>query len=148
MKKKWYHKISSICNGIISIVLAFIISGCSWSLAWFSDNTQIDLNTAVDHGSVLTQYFESGNGTQESPYEIKYPLQLYYFSWLQNLGFFNEDADKDGSADTVYFYLSGDIDMTDYTLPPIGTAKYPFIGNFDGNGKVISNLIVTTAKVL
>ena len=146
MKKKWYHKISSICNGIISIVLAFIMSGCSWSLAWFSDNTQIDLNTAVDHGSVLTQYFESGNGTQESPYEIKYPLQLYYFSWLQNLGFFNEDADKDGSADTVYFYLSDDIDMTNYTLPPIGTAQYPFIGNFDGKGKVISNLIVNNSE--
>jgi hypothetical protein len=30
--------------------------------------------------------------------------------------------------------------MYEYVLPPIGTTRYPFTGNFDGNGHTISNL--------
>ena len=33
--------------------------------------------------------------------------------------------------------------MTGWVLPPIGTAKYPFISNFNGNGWTISNLTTT-----
>jgi len=141
LNKKRYFGITSIVSGVTAITL-FFVTLFSSSLAWFSDNTQVNMSEAVDHGSVLTQYFESGDGSQEKPYEIKYPIQLYYFAWLQNLGFFNEDSDKNGQADTVYFYLSDDIDMTDYTLPPIGTGEYPFVGNFDGQSKTISNLTV------
>ena len=32
-----------------------------------------------------------------------------------------------------------------WMLPPIGTSKYPFIGNFDGKGYTISNLVVDNA---
>ena len=35
------------------------------------------------------------------------------------------------------------LDMTNWPLPPIGTTKYPFIGNFNGNGSTIENLTTT-----
>ena len=33
--------------------------------------------------------------------------------------------------------------MSGYTLPPIGTEKYPFIGNFNGDGFAVTNLTVS-----
>ncbi|MBP5312401.1 MAG: hypothetical protein J6112_06180, partial [Clostridia bacterium] len=89
-----------------------------------------------------------GNGnelTEETgcAFEIKYPVQLYYFAWLQYLGYFNRPAEgSDDTIDQVYFYLSADLDMTGWVLPPVGTSDYPFVGNFDGNGHTISNLTI------
>lgn len=133
---------------MLSIVLMIVLQPIA--LAWMSDNgmsSPIDITTNV-HKS----YFESGNGTATSPYEIKYPVQFYYFAWLQYLGFFNQDSDKDGDIDTTfYFRVSADIDMKDLqaesengklALPPIGTTDNPFIGNFDGEGHTIKNLTV------
>ncbi|MBP5428674.1 MAG: hypothetical protein J6Z04_05260 [Clostridia bacterium] len=79
-------------------------------------------------------------------FEIKYPVQLFYFAWLQYLGYFNQpetdEGEETGAVKQVYFYLSADLDMTGWTLPPIGTSTYPFVGNFDGNGHTIFNLTV------
>ena len=143
----------------ILILLASAIVLQTISLAWMSDNgmsSPIDITTNV-HKS----YFASGDGTAEivkdgeeiisGPYEIATPLQLYYFAWLQYLGFFNVDNDKDGVLDTVYFRLSADLDMdytnadgvrTQFILPPIGTTDNPFIGNFDGEGHTVTDLTV------
>ena len=79
-------------------------------------------------------------------FEIKYPVQLYYFAWLQALGYFNVSSDGDTAIEQVYFYLSADLDMTGWVLPQIGTATYPFVGNFDGNGHTISNLTVQNVE--
>ncbi|MBR3646470.1 MAG: hypothetical protein IKN54_08620, partial [Lachnospiraceae bacterium] len=101
-------------------------------------------------------YFESGDGTSAAQFidgthgnddsgcafEIKYPIQLYYFAWLQALGYFNIPNEGQNSINQVYFYLSADLDMSGYVLPQIGTQEYPFVGNFDGNGHTISNLKV------
>lgn len=133
---------------MLSIVLMIVLQPIA--LAWMSDNgmsSPIDITTNV-HKS----YFESGNGTKESPYEIKYPIQFYYFAWLQYLGHFNKDSDGNDKIDTTfYFRVSADIDMKDLqaesengklALPPIGTTDNPFIGNFDGEGHTIKNLTV------
>ena len=45
-----------------------------------------------------------------------------------------------------YYRVDNDINMEGIVMPPIGIDKYPFIGSFDGNGKVISNLIVSNNK--
>lgn len=79
-------------------------------------------------------------------FEIKYPVQLYYFAWLQYLGYFNVpetvEGEETGAVKQYYFYLSADLDMTGWPLPPIGTSTYPFVGNFNGNGHTITNLTV------
>ena len=84
--------------------------------------------------------------TTDAAFEIKTPDQLYNLAWLQLMGYFNApDADAGNVIPPTYFYLSADLDMTGYILPPIGTSKYPFICNFDGNGHTISNLTITNS---
>lgn len=127
---------------LIVLTLALLLE--TFSLAWVSDN---GLSSIINvSGSVHKNYFEYGKGTKDEPYGIANPVQLYYFSWLQYLGFFNNTFNEDGSLVTFYFEidpeLEGGLDMTGYKLPPIGTKDNPFIGNFNGNGKTISNLTV------
>ena len=102
-------------------------------------------------GEAKGSYFESGDGkSEETAYVIAKPKQLYYFNWLQDVGKFNEDSDKDGVIDTVYFKLDDSLqesglDMTGLTLPPAGTSDYPFVGHFNGNGVTINNLTISNA---
>ena len=120
--------------------------------AWIGNSTE---NEIAITGSIRRSYFERGNGTSNSPYVIARPMQLYYFAWLQDLGMFNVDKDNDGNIDTVYFEIGNmndgtvvnSIDMTGYSIPPIGTTAKPFLGNFDGNGKTISNVTVSNASL-
>ena len=64
---------------------------------------------------------------------------------LQNNGKFNTGND-------IYYFKIGDdvtsLDMSGIWIPPIGTTLNPFKGNFDGNGKIISGLRVTTNEKL
>ena len=116
--------------------------------AWMGNSTE---NEIAITGSIRRSYFERGTGTSENPYVIARPIQLYYFAWLQDLGMFNVDNDNDGDIDPVYFELGdmndgttvNSIDMTGYSIPPIGTTQNPFLGNFNGNGKTISNVTVS-----
>ena len=162
---------------LICIALVFLLEPLG--LAWMSDN---GMSSPIDITSnVHKSYFESGDGTKDlivdedgevisGPYEIKYPLQLYYFAWLQYLGYFNtpkldengnEMKDENGNVitDTVYFRLSSDLDMDTigdenvpddeeykYVLPPVGTLTNPFLGNFDGAGFTIKDLTVENVK--
>lgn len=156
---------------LICIALVFLLEPLG--LAWMSDN---GMSSPIDITSnVHKSYFESGDGTKDlivdeetgevisGPYEIKYPLQLYYFAWLQYLGYFNtpkldkngnEMKDENGNVitDTVYFRVSANLDMDyideitgehyAYVLPPIGTTNQPFLGNFDGGGFTITDLVI------
>ncbi len=84
------------------------------------------------------------------PYQIDNPIQLYNLAWLQYLGYFNSDNGS-GAVNQTYFVLTADIDLTtgDFaglTLPPIGTAEFPFLGNFDGQGHTIRGLHVSNLK--
>ena len=146
--KKFIAAAALIC---ITLVLLLEPMG----LAWMSDN---GLSSPIDiESNVHKSYFESGDGTKDivrddageiisGPYEIAHPIQLYYFAWLQYLGYFNQDNDENGVIDTVYFRLSQDIDMKEedlqFILPPIGSQDNPFLGSFDGEGNTIKNLIV------
>ncbi|MBO7520373.1 MAG: hypothetical protein J6T73_06305, partial [Clostridia bacterium] len=81
-------------------------------------------------------------------FEIKYPAQLYYFAWLQALGYFNQPNEDQSAINQYYFYISDDLDMTGWVLPQIGTQEYPFVGNLNGNGHIISNLTVQNAETV
>ncbi|GIP30807.1 S-layer homology domain-containing protein [Paenibacillus sp. J2TS4] len=84
-------------------------------------------------------YFAAGSGTEDDPYIIEMPEQLYALSEHQHD---NQDAYL-----SAHFQLAEEINFTDgdwTTNPwePIGTDGAPFTGTFDGNGYVIRNLKV------
>lgn len=70
-----------------------------------------------------------GEGTEESPYIIKNANQLLHV--------------KDNLA--AYYSLANDIDLGNREWEPIGTEEAPFIGGFNGNNYVISNLQISTS---
>jgi len=113
------------------------------SAAWFQGMNKAALSSG--EGYTASAYFAGGDGSSANPYIINQPIHLYNLAWLQYLGYFNQT--KDGAYDQTYFVLGSDVDMTsdstnNWTLPPIGTTDNPFIGNFDGKGYTISNLVV------
>lgn len=123
---------------LLFCLCALLLAGAAVTYAWYRP-IKLNFAPAKVDGSIRASYFQSGNGSKDAPFEIAKPEQFYNLAWLQYLGKFNE-ADGNGSIPTTYFYLSADIDMTGYVLPPVGTEKYPFVGNFDGNGKTVTGL--------
>lgn len=102
--------------------------------AWTTRVDFLDINNVTI--SSTSGYYESGKGTEDDPFIISRPKHLYNLAWLQDLGFYDDDQ--------YYFELKNDIDMENLWIPPIGTQDHPFIGNFNGNGKLINNVRVGT----
>lgn len=123
---------------LLFCLCALLLAGAAVTYAWYRP-IKLNFAPAKVDGSIRASYFQSGDGSQAQPFEIAKPEQFYNLAWLQYLGKFNE-ADENGAIPTTYFYLSADIDMTGYVLPPVGTEKYPFVGNFDGKGKTVTGL--------
>ena len=129
----------------ISIFSAFAIA--TGTVSWFIPLAKISKEDNRLSGSSSGAYFAYGNGIPTTPehpdnrvYGITVPRHLYNLAWLQYLGFFDIDDDNETQ---FYFELGDNIDMTGWTLPPIGTEEHPFIGNFNGNGYVIKGLTVS-----
>ncbi len=123
-------------RGTIALLICLILMSSFFApvFSWYIN--RLSTKIEIDSG-IVGSYFEQGNGTEDTPYVIARPIQLYYFAWLQNLGFFNDDNPSSTTSDKkFYFTLGANIDMSenlDYSvLPPIGTPEYPFIGVFDG----------------
>jgi len=86
-----------------------------------------------------------GTGTQNDPYLIYYPCQLKDLADFVNQGNGLQTAGK-------YFKLMDDLDLIDYSYgegwDPIGyyyacnDHSFKFWGNFDGNCKKITNLVI------
>ncbi len=127
---------------VAALFVAILFVGAS--AAWYFTATKLDMGSVSGGVSYLANYFESGNGSAEEPYEIAKPEQLYNLAWLQYLGAFNQTSEPDFTP--FHFYISdkysGTLDMTGYVLPPIGTSTYPFIGYLDGQGNTVANLTV------
>ena len=146
MKKDLFKRYSLALFGSV-LVATFTATG-AFSFAWFTNNNNI---TRDFSGETKGAYFASGDGSSEKPFIINKPIHLYNLSWLQYLGFFNEDkkdADgntgKDSKIDKQYYFkISADLDMNGWILPPIGTKTNPFVGNFDGGNYTISNLTIS-----
>ena len=144
--------------GLLATIALAFIGVTMGTLSWFSNLVVIDnthaTNTKIE-GSTMGAYFAYGDGIPNTTtgdghkvYGINKPRHLYNLAWLQYLGFFATDSDNDGKPDNQYYFeidpnLEGELDMTGWTLPPIGTANHPFVGNFNGNGKIIKNLTVS-----
>lgn len=141
-----------------TVAVSFMATVIS-TLAWF--NTTINISPEENlNGFSDGAYFAGGDGlTPETAYIIRTPRHLYNLAWLQYLGYFNEDkknnttgaAGADGIIDQQYYFiLDNDLDMnpgdsakTQWTIPPIGTQKYPFVGTFIGNNKTITDLRIS-----
>lgn len=122
--------------------LAVCAASAAFTFTWFSN--QENLGKRIQ-GETDGAYFARGTGTADDPYVINRPFHLYNLAWLQYTGYF---GDQD-----CYFIIEKDLDMTGWTLPPIGTTEHPFIGHLDGNDSthaqgqehaaVVSNLTVS-----
>lgn len=77
-----------------------------------------------------------GTGTQDDPYIIKNPYNLYELSTLINAG--------NSQYTSAYYKLSSDIDLGHYEWTPIGTGENPFMGHFDGDGYTIHSFKITS----
>ena len=81
------------------------------TISWFNSDTSSPIN--VD-GNIHGSYFESGDGTAARPFEIARPIQLYYLSWLQEMGYFNEAVLDENTGEYIlkqqyHFYLSKEL---------------------------------------
>lgn len=132
--KKVVH---TICI-FLSLAFAFV----AVTFCWFSRGEL--LNFRKDFGSAKASYFGGGDGSRDKPYEISSETHFYNFAWLQYLGYFNHAEANNGRYQS-YFRLADNIDMSglNSALPPIGTSKYPFIGNFDGCGYTVKNVTIS-----
>ena len=125
-----------------STALATCAASAAYTFTWFSN--QESLGKRIN-GETDGAYFARGTGTADDPYVINRPFHLYNLAWLQYTGYF---GDQD-----CYFIIEKDLDMTGWTLPPIGTTDHPFIGHVNGydtthaqgqdHAAVISNLTVS-----
>lgn len=136
MKKRMIALSLCLCMAVAASVMAL---GTLFAWVFKIEEKPLGITSEVHKA-----YFE-GEGTADSPYLIAYPVQLYYFAWLQDIGYFNDDGTHTAQGymqAPVYFEVTNDLDMTGYTLPAIGTADKPFMGVFNGDYHVISNLTV------
>ena len=85
-----------------------------------------------------------GDGTSESPYLINDKDDLSALAVAVNAGM---EENVINSFEGVYFRMEADIDMGGVVFTPIGNRfSRCFGGIFDGNGKTISNLTVSTDR--
>ncbi len=108
------------------------IATASFSFSWFSNTNNV---TRQIEGRTAGAYFAGGSGEKDDPYIINSQIHLYNLAWLYYIGYFK---DKE-----PYFVIEKNIDMSGWTLPPIGTSTNPFNGHIDGNGYSIKGLTVS-----
>lgn len=88
--------------------------------------------------------FSGGDGSSENPYQINTATDLALLSVMVNN---STNPILRGSG--KYFKLMVDIDLNYQNWKPIGTSTWnSFLGTFDGNGKTISNLSMSSDNTI
>lgn len=106
---------------------SFLFILCCFFIITFSIGTKAEDSTSV--------YSWNGEGTLSNPYEIQSKADLFELAKYVNQG-------NDFSG--VYFSQSKDINLNSDKWIPIGANDNIFYGTYDGNGHVVSNLLVQT----
>ena len=137
---------------ILPLLLATVALFTVTTLSWLMPSNSITFPSTFG-GSSKTAYFAGGNGSETDPYLLNSPVHIYNLAWLQYIGYFNlgkdaQDNDINNGRSQTYFKLTDNINMSALSsaIPPIGTEQYPFIGVFDGNGKSIRCVNISTEK--
>ena len=153
-------KYVKIINLIVALLVALFCIGQVF--AWFSDSKKAD--ELKFGGSSAGAYFAYGDGTATKktyddedipeggdltnwnrgtgPFGINSKYHMYNLAWLQDTG----RLDKQYYFELDPSLSDNGLDMEDYWIPPIGNDTNKFEGIFNGNGKTIVNLKVTTDK--
>lgn len=96
----------------------------------------IDNTTVINSSSLI---FDGGNGSKENPYKISNAIQLNEVRNFLSSSFIQTcDIDLSGLGTSDQNPNSG--------WSSIGSADYPYTGNYDGNGFCINNLTITIAS--
>lgn len=95
------------------------------------------------NGTDVATSYAGGDGSASKPYLISNAKELAYFrNQVNEL----TDSKRANDFKDKYFMLTADIDLNGQEWTPIGlTANEGFNGNFDGNGKVVSNFKITNS---
>lgn len=143
---------------LIAGLAAFSVSASVVAaVAWFKSS--VSFTSGNISGKTAGAYFHSGDGSEDNPFTILSPRNFYNLAWLQDMGMFNQqEIDDEGnpvvdeSGNPVikqyYFKLHDNLkntglNMGGWTIPPIGTQQYPFLGQFIGNDVVVSNFTIS-----
>ena len=97
---------------------------------------EVDNYSEWDGKKVTGTHTFPGEGSATSPYLIQSATDLAGLAANVNSG-----TNYQGK----YFKLETNIDLMGHEWTPIGTREKYFYGNFDGNGKVITNLTISNA---
>ena len=133
---------------ILPVIMASIAIFAASTLSWLVAGSPLEFPNNFG-GSAKPAYFATGDGSKDNPYIISNPVHLYNLAWLQYLGYFNLGGYINNGRAQSFFKMDFEgtnLNMNGLAVPPIGTREYPFIGNFDGNGKTISNIVVSNSK--
>ena len=128
-------KRSTVIKLLASILGVSLVASVTSTIAWFVPIARIENTDSPIEGATEGAYFAYGDGSSGSPYGIKKPRHLYNLAWLNYLGYFNDSQ--------VYFELDNDLSMEGWTIPPIGTSTYPFVGHFNGKDYIISDCTIS-----
>lgn len=153
-------KIKNLIISLIVLMIGLSLTGLSLTFAWLMSATT-ELNVDTLQGGVISQYFDSGSGTEDDPFIITRPVHLYNMTELYDKwdGFadanhyfqLGKDIDNDGDLEFYAYddngvYLetySDSLNMNYYEdFRPIGSEDKQFGGYFDGSNLTISNLQV------
>lgn len=100
------------------------------------------LRVQVRDMSDLAAGFAGGSGTEEDPYLVSTPSNLFHLANLTNSGY---------SFKGEYIYQTADIRLNgsaENPWVPIGsTRSTPFSGHYDGGGRVIEGLYMTSGEI-
>ena len=126
---------------VILLCLTMCMSICSCKNSNKNDPTFDDASNpspttygeSIWDGSIANS-FQKGDGGEASPYEITNASQFALLAKQVNEG---------NQYDGKHFSLLCDVDLNNLDWTPIGNGIYSFMGNFDGNGHIIKNLIIS-----
>ena len=100
------------------------------ALAWIAVPVSARAETNVWDGTIASG-FAGGDGTQNNPFQIETAAQLAHFAKNVNAG---------NWYDGEYIVLKNDLDLNNQEWTPIGNARKPFKGNFDGNNHTVTGM--------
>ena len=122
---------------INKILAAYEIAGISLREWKLSGNRVLPTGNVWVSGEIDASIFESGEGTENSPYIIKTEDQLRAFAGSLN--------DKIDYTDK-FVALVDDITLSSDEWKPVGRSDYLFNGTFDGQGHTVSGMTLGSAE--
>ena len=95
-------KIKKLIISLLMLMIGLSTTSLSLTFAWLMSATTY-LNVDTLQGGVISQYFDSGSGTEQYPFIITRPVHLYNMTELY-------DKWEGFAEDNHYFQLGKDLD--------------------------------------